>query len=94
MGECLIMKAKRHGIFFSSQHTVQLDLPNDVFDDLMVLSKQVNSFNKNEYRLDPDDIVCMALEDFTARYSRHIRALLNRVEGTFSLREEDETLPY
>ena len=88
------MKAKRHGIFFSSQHTVQLNLPNDVFEDLMILSKQVNSFNKNEYRLDPDDIVCMALEDFITKYSRHIRALLNRVEGTFSLRDEDETLPY
>ena len=88
------MKAKRHGIFFSSQHTVQIDLPNDVFNDLMILSKQVNSFNKNEYRLDPDDLVCMALEDFIARYSSHIRALLNRVEGTFSLREEEETPPY
>ena len=88
------MKAKRHVIFSRSQHTVKLDLPNDVFDDLMVLSKQVNLLNKNGYRLDPDDIVCMALEDFSARYLRHVKALLNRVEGTFSLSEEDETLHY
>jgi hypothetical protein len=36
----------------------------------------------------------MALEDFYATYSRHVRALLKRVEGTFSLGEEDETLHY
>jgi len=88
------MKVKRHIIFSRSQHTVKLDLPNDVFEDLMVLSKKVNMLNKNGYRLDPDDIVCMALEDFSAKYLKHIRALLNRVEGTFSLSEEDETLPY
>jgi len=88
------MKAKRHVIFSRSQYTVKLDLPNDVFEDLMIMSKQVNLLNKNGYHLDPDDIVCMALEDFYARYSRHVRALLKRVEGTFSLSEEDETLPY
>ena len=88
------MKVKRHVIFFRSQRTVKLDLPNDVFEDLIVLSKQVNSLNKTGYRLEPDDIVCMALEDFSARYLKHIRALLNRVEGTFSLSEEDKPLPY
>src|SRR5680860_1898089 len=36
------MKARPHVIFFRSQHTVKLDLPNDVFYDLMALSKQVN----------------------------------------------------
>ena len=88
------MKVKRHVIFPRSQRTVKLDLPNDVFDDLIVLSTQVNSLNKTGYRLEPDDIVCMALEDFSARYLRHIKALLNRVGGTFSLSEEDEALPY
>jgi len=53
------MKAKRHIIFSRSQHTVKLDLANDVFEDLMVLSKKVNLLNKSGYRLDPDDIVCL-----------------------------------
>ena len=77
------MQVRPHAIFFRSQQTVKLDLPNDVFDDLMALSKQINLANKNGYRLNPDDIVCMALEDFTERYLRNVKALLKRVESTY-----------
>jgi len=76
------MKARPHVIFFRSQHTVKLDLPNDVFYDLMALSKQLNLLIKDGYRLNPDDVVCMALEDFTEAYISNIQALLKRVEGS------------
>ena len=75
------MKARPHVMFFRSQHTVKLDLPNDVFYDLMALSKQLNVSIKNGYRLTPDDVVCMALEDFTETYLSNVQALLKRVEG-------------
>jgi len=76
------MKARPHLVFFRSQHTVKFDLPNDVFYDLMALSKQLNMLIKNDYRLTPDDIFCMALEDFSERYLGDVQALLKRVEGT------------
>lgn len=41
---------------------------------------------------DPDDIVCMDFEGFSAKYLQHIRALLNRVEGTVSLSDEYKPL--
>ena len=88
------MKARPHVIFSRSQHTVVLDLPNDVVDDLMGLSKQVNLLNKYGYRLDPDEVVCMALEDFFARYLRNIKTLLKRVEGTLSSSEKEDTRHY
>lgn len=75
------MKARPHLVFFKSQHTVKFDLPNDVFYELMTLTKQVNLLIKNGYRLTPDDIFCMALEDFSERYLKDVPDLLKRVEG-------------
>lgn len=75
------MKARPHLIFYRSQHTVKLDLPNDVFYDAMSLCKQVNSLIKNGYRITPDDLTTMALEDFSERYLGHVQSLLNRIEG-------------
>ena len=75
------MKARPHVMFYRSQHTVKFDLPNDVFYDLMALSKQLNLLIKNGYRLTPDDVVCMALEDFNETYISKVQALLKRVEG-------------
>jgi len=75
------MKARPHAIFYRSQHTVKLDLPNDVFYDTMSLCKQVNSLIKNGYRITPDDLTTMALEDFSERYLGHVQSLLNRLEG-------------
>jgi len=76
------MKARPHVIFSRSQHTVKFDLPNDVFYDLMALSKQLNLLIKDGYRLNPDDVVCMALEDFNETYLSNVQALLKRVEGS------------
>lgn len=75
------MKARPHLIFSRSQHTLKFDLPNDVFWDLMSLSKQINSRIQNGYRLNPDDILCMAMEDFIERYLSDVPGLLKRVEG-------------
>lgn len=75
------MKARPHIIFFRSQYTVKFDLPNDVYFDIMALCKQLNSLITNGYRITPDDLLTMALEDFTERYLGSVHALLNRIEG-------------
>jgi len=75
------MKTRPHVIFNKSQHTISLDIPNDVLYDLLSLSKQLNSVIKNGYRLNPDELVCMGMEDFAERYLSDIHSLLKRVEG-------------
>lgn len=75
------MKARPHVIFFRSQYTVKLDVPNDVFFDFMSLCKRVNSMVSNGYKITPDDLNTMALEDFSERYLGNVQALLNRIEG-------------
>lgn len=75
------MKARPHFLFYKSQHTVKMDLPNDVFYDTMSLCKQVNTLITNGYKITPDDLFTMALEDFSERYLGCVHALLNRIEG-------------
>lgn len=75
------MKARPHLIFYKSQTTVKLDLPNDVFWDFMSLCKRINSLLTNGYRITPDDLNTMALEDFTERYLGNVQDLMNRIEG-------------
>ncbi|AFM43597.1 hypothetical protein Desaci_4771 (plasmid) [Desulfosporosinus acidiphilus SJ4] len=75
------MKARPHLIFYKSQTTVKLDLPNDVFWDFMSLCKRINFLLTNGYRITPDDLNTMALEDFTERYLGNEQDLMYRLEG-------------
>ena len=75
-----MMKARPHTVFRRSQHTVEFELPNDVFFDFMALCKLFNSKLTNGYRLTPDDLFCMALEDYIERYQEDVQALLKRVK--------------
>lgn len=76
------MRARPHVIFYRSQFTIKLDVPNDVYYDLMALTKRINSLlMTNGYKITPDDLTTMALEDFSERYLGNEGILLKRIAG-------------
>ena len=66
--------------FFNLNIRSSLILPMMFFYNRLALVKQLNLLIKNGYRLTPDDVICMALEDFTEIYLSNVQALLKRVE--------------
>lgn len=73
------MRYRPHFVFRKSQQSVGLELPNDVFFDVMSLLKQVNRDLDNGYKLTGDDLFCMAMEDFTEKYVGQVQSLLKRI---------------